>query len=241
MNRWLRNGLACAVPACALASLLAAAQPAAAQPATGRYDVLTGVDVGSHSTYIYAGGVAGLMGPLSQSGPLVRVWADHLSYQFKSGSTRVMARGWGQSVSLGYQFVYATGLVSAYAGVSHRETTVPAGVTSRSKGSKTEARLETDWFQQLSDDLSSHVIGRLVTGTANYWARGRLWYQTPVKIAVAPEITWQGNPDYKAHRFGMAARTPVGRTVSATIDAGYEKNSHFAGGAYGGLSLSIRF
>ncbi|SRR5579883_2484204 len=220
--------------------VLTVTQPARADDAENVI-ALTGIDVGGHSVYGYVGGVAGLAGPLTQSGPLARLWVDHLSYDFASGTRKVTARGFGESASGGYQWVYASGLISGYAGISQRNTSVPAGVTSREKGSKTEARFEADWFQQLSGNLKSEVIASLVTGTADYWARARLWYRTPMKIAVAPEFVYLGNPDFKAHRFGLAVQAPVASTVKATVDAGYEKNSHFAGGAYGGLALSIPF
>lgn len=220
--------------------LLTATQPARAEDA-GNILALTGIDVGGHSVYGYAGGVAGLA-PLTQSGPLVRLWADHLSYDLNSGARKVTARGFGENASVGYQWVYAgNSSLAGYAGVNHRNTTVPAGVASREKGSKTNARVEADWFQQLTDNLNSHIIASLVTGTVDYWVRARLWYQTPMKIAFAPEFVYLGNPDFKAHRFGAAAQASITSAVKATIDAGFEKNSHFPNGAYGGFALSVLF
>ncbi|MGO8913134.1 MAG: cellulose biosynthesis protein BcsS [Bradyrhizobium sp.] len=237
MKHWFQNAADWIVPACLLAG--AVARPAAA---ADHFDALTGVDVGGHSTYEYVGGIAGLAGPLSQSGPLVRLWADHLTYDFTSGTTKVTAKSWGENASLGYQFVYATGLVSGYAGINSRTTTMPTAIVSREKGSKTNARLEADWFQQLPYNLRTDAIGNLVTGTGDYWTRARLLYQTNlIGIAVGPETIWQGNPDYKVHRFGLAAEAPLCSAAKATVDFGYEKNSHFSSDGYGGAHISVMF
>jgi hypothetical protein len=238
MKSWAQYAAYRIVPACLFAATLALARPAAAD----NFNALTGVDVGGHSTYEYVGGIAALAGPLSQSGPLVRLWSDHLTYSFLSGTTKVNANSWGESGSLGYQFVYATGLIAGYAGIDHSDTTMPSTIMSREKGSNTNARLEADWFQQLPHNLRTDEIGSLVTGTVDYWTRARLLYQTAFcGIAVGPETIWQGNPDYNAHRFGLAADAPVGSIVKATVDFGYEKISRVNSSGYGGVSLSVSF
>jgi hypothetical protein len=203
---------------------------------------MSGVDVGGHSDYEYFGGLVALAGPLSQSGPLVRIWTDRLSYDFLQGTRKVQAHGWGQSASLGYQLIYGDGSLAGYVGIDHRDTSMPSDIASREKGSQTGARLEADWFQRLTPTLKADVIGSLVTGTLDYWTRARVLYETPFQgVAVGPEVTWQGSPDYDAHRFGLGAELPVGRVVKATFDVGFEKISHSNGTAYGGLGLSVPF
>jgi len=221
-----------------LASLLAAAPAARA----GSILALTGVDVSNHSLYGYAGAIATLKGGSGDSGPLVRLWWDRLTYDFMGAPGKVDANSWGESASLGWQRTHASGMVSGYVGVDARNTTLTPSVSSRSAGEHTGARFELDVDQRFCSDWRFNGIGSFVTGSDDYWARGQWLYALKGGLAAGPETVWMGNPDYDAHRFGVAlAGVPIYKSLKASIDAGYDKNSNEPAGAYGSVGLTASF
>ena len=203
---------------------------------------LSGVDGGAHSFYGYAGGIAALDGNIDQSGPLVRLWADYLTYEFFSGPTKVDADSVGVSVSAGYQYFHSSGVVSGFLGVETRNTVLSPDVSAATKGVRTGARMEVDAIQRLTQDLTADAIGSFLTNTNDYWTRARLLYKAHDSFALGPETIWQGNAVYNAYRIGAAfVGGPIFGSVTVTIDAGYEKNENLSPGGYAGLSVGVTF
>jgi cellulose biosynthesis protein BcsS len=203
---------------------------------------LTGVDVSAHSLYGYAGAIATLKGGADESGPLVRVWWDRLTYDFQGAPGKVDASSWGDSASLGWQHAYASGMVSGYAGIDSRNTKLTPSVASKSAGEHTGARFELDVDHRINGDWRFNQIGSYVTANADYWTRTQLLHALKDGLVVGPEMIWMGNPDYDAHRFGAAVMgIPIYKSLKAAIDAGYDKNSSEPAAAYGSLSLAASF
>jgi hypothetical protein len=221
-----------------LASFLAVVPAARA----GSILALTGVDVSNHALYGYGGAIATIKGGPGDSGLLVRLWWDRLTYDFIGAPGRVDANSWGESASLGWQQAIPSGMLSGYVGIDARNTTLTPGVSSRSAGEHTGGRFELDLDRRFCTDWRFDGIGSFVSGSDDYWTRGQLLYALKGGLAVGPETVWMGNPDYDARRFGVAlAGVPLYKSLKAAIDAGYDKNSNEPAGAYGSVSLAAAF
>jgi cellulose synthase/poly-beta-1,6-N-acetylglucosamine synthase-like glycosyltransferase len=202
--------------------------------------VLAGTDQSTTSSYVYAGSIISLSGNLAQSGPLLRIWADRLNYDYTTNGQRINAASWGEDLAAGYQHVSGQNVLSGYVGIDDRTTALFPAVSSRIAGTRTGARAEVDADQTIAGPLAINAVASYVTGSAEYWSRAQLLYRLGGTLRLGPEATWQGDPDYHGSRIGATlAGISLGK-LSLGLNGGSQRINGAAGG-YGSVSLSAAF
>lgn len=202
---------------------------------------LTGVDVSEHSDYVYLGGVAQLDHPSDQSGALAKLWIYHLNYDYLDAKKKIDASADGEQVSLGYQWIRPTGLISVYLGIGSRDTRLPHNVNSSQKGRLTGAIAEIDLNQDLGGDLVFGGIFSYSERSKDYWNRFRLMDKMSSGLRLGPELILQGSPDYSASRLGLAMSGINLGKFSLEGSVGYTKTEGIRGGGYAGINAAYPF
>jgi hypothetical protein len=225
------------VPAALISLAAAIAIPALADPTPLLF--LAGTDVSPTSTYTSIGLIASFNGDLGKSGSVVRLWGDRLTYDFQSGGTRIGATSWGQSISLGYQWVDKNGFETAYAGYDNRTTDLSPVVPSQTLGTKDGARFEVDTTRAFGSLLHASAIGSLTTATHDYWTRVEILTGASTHAMFGPLFVLQGNPDYHGFRSGFTLENMRLTSHIATALAVGTQRINGAAGVFTSLSLSV--
>lgn len=98
---------------------------------------LGGAQYGANASYSFIGSVIPLPGSTLGSGFAARLWGDYLTYNYKSGLTKIDASGWGGELAGVYQFSGGWGWSDLSVGARYRDTHLsPIDPNNRARGAR---------------------------------------------------------------------------------------------------------
>lgn len=213
-------------------------------PATANAQTLvpvTGVDHSSTSSYAHAGAIRKVGGTFNESGPVVRVWGDRLTYHFDANERAVEASSYGGNASLGYRWASPASSFALYGGVDLRHTGFSIPLDRPNRGLHLGARMQAEGRHRIGD-LAVDGIAVFVTGTNEYWTRAGAVRYLSEWISIGPEIVHQGSATYESRRLGLQFNgLPMGGGIRMSINGGVEKNARLRPVPYASFSMVRSF
>lgn len=193
------------------------------------------------SAYAFAGAIVplGTDAVLGQ-GWIQRYWLDWVEYRFDSEGEQVRARAPGFSASIGYQNSDGTGSWAAYAGAGYRDTDLtPDRPNAKVRDAQSSLLLLVETDRRFAEAWRFTGAIQYSAGPDSYWSRVKLLNRTS---GAGPwwgwEIVFQGDPDYKAYKFGLVLdELPVGNRTSVNFKLGVVKTQGLETDAYAGVEL----
>jgi hypothetical protein len=193
------------------------------------------------SAYAFAGAIVplGTDAVLGQ-GWVQRYWLDWVEYRFDSEGEQVRARAPGFSASLGYQNSAGTGSWAAYAGVGYRDTDLtPDRPTAKVRDAQSALLLLVETDRRFAEAWRFNGAIQYSAGPDSYWSRAKFLHKSSGSTFWhGVEIVFQGDPDYKAYKFGSVLdELPVGKHVTANFKLGVVKTQGLGPDAYVGIEF----
>ena len=106
---------------------------------------LGGAQYGRMHPTLYIGSVIPLPGSTLGSGFAARLWGDYLTYNYRTGSAKIDAAGWGSELAGVYQFSGPWGWSDLSAGARYRDTNLsPDDPNNRARGAHVYLTLQAD-------------------------------------------------------------------------------------------------
>ena len=223
-------------------------------PTSGKaYEAFAGFQIDNEQQYFsYAGLRATLNRPTWFAEPFLQLFAFRQRFFFRSEGQLLE----GQL----NQLTPAVGLNKTINGLTLQVSAGPALRLTQEETASTDEEgavtREKETIRKVGYDLSAYTSystdGETFEGVFSYtnlsnFFFGRLrWlhyeFETPQGIPVNPglELSASGNSDFKESSVGGLLGTEIGK-IEILLKGGYQNNSTFHGGGYGGIELYVRF
>jgi len=230
----LRRGLIAAL--CAAVSV---AVPVGAQERLW----LAGTELSADNSYSYAGLLLPAFGGNLGDGFVQRYWVDRLTYRYDSAGRRIEAESLGAEAALGYVRPTTGGSLSGMLGVLYRDTDLsPDDPDSAARGSQWRLKAQGESTQRMGDDLELGLMASYVFGQRAYWSRARLGFPVGDTLRIGPELSLQGDPDYRVTQYGaFLSGLRLGTGIQAGLKAGIRDPRDEGTQAYVGLEVTGLF
>ena len=209
-------------------------------------DVFTGFQIDNRSQYF---GYLGVRTPIFQdsavSGLFVQAISSGLGYSFKTNGQLLDANIQSIVPSLGISTTLGGWTLSAHAGPQFRrieEQQLNASSTIAYQAG-VYGQLEALYWQE---KWNLHAIGSYADLDNFFWSRlrGKVLAYKPEKICCATYIGWDmtgmGNADFRGVMTGPLAEIQISK-VFFLVRSGYQHNTTFHSGAYGGFEIYFPF
>ena len=195
----------------------------------------SGLDFAKGAEYQFLGTIVSLSGDLSKSGPALRVYGSHLTYDLDPGT----GTAWQGDGMLGYAFNRGKYSGGVYAGVDVQNFRLsPDDPTARVRGTETGFKVSAD-VETSKEDLPYYfnLNGNYSTAFQSYWARARAGWNLHKNMTFGPEVIALGSIDFDAQRVGAFASFKLEiiphRPLELTISGGHQFVSHSGGSSSG--------
>jgi len=218
-----------------LAGLAAGFCLAAIAPSQAAGTYLAGASGGVSYDYAFAGAIV----PLTDNpGPAVRIWADHLDYDYIAGSGgKIQAAGWGGAVAGVYQFSGAWGWTNLSAGVDYRNTLLSApDPGNQQRGSHGYFAAQADGGLNLDEDWRVTGLASYTPDTHGYLTQAGLDRAVATDVRLGLVGTLQGDKNYQQVAGGVTAYFQVTPALQLAPFVGGSKSGKDSG-VYGGVTL----
>jgi len=204
---------------------------------------LAGSELSPDNSYSYAGLLLPAFGGNLGDGFIQRYWVDRLTYRYDSAGRRIDAESLGAEAALGYVTPTANGSLSGMLGVLYRNTDLsPDDPDSAARGSKWRIKAQGESTQRLAGELELGLMASYVFGQKAYWSRARLGYPLGDGLRAGPELSLQGDPDYRVTQYGaFLSGLRLGTGIQAGLKAGIRDPRDEGSQAYVGLELTGLF
>jgi hypothetical protein len=237
-----------AIGACA-ALVLGSAAPADAQGTRNPISTaaIFGFDVGPSAETGYAGAIYALNGDSSRDGFLIRGLGVYSSYDYDAAVGAVDGDMVLFDGMVGYQIMRSNIRVAGFVGVEYQDHDLsPNDPANSVNGDETGFKAVGEVTLGHGNALFINLIGAYSTAFETHWVRFRPGYNYE-RFTFGPEIIWQGNESYDAHRVGgyLTMRLPD-TPFDVTVSSGYHKNEDSGifgddNGAYGSINIGVVF
>src|SRR5258706_262146 len=204
-----------------------------------RADVLylSGAEHGANSSYAFVGSIIPLPGDALGSGFAMRLWGDYLSYDYKSGATKIEGSGWGGEAAGGYQFSGAWGWSNLSVGTRYRDTKFsPDDPSNRARGAHFYFTLQADGGYNIDASWRLRGIASYTSTVTGYFVQPAIDRAISNIVRVGLDATFQGDKSYKQVSAGVNVSIAIDDRRSLGLRAG-ATTSGAGSGLYAGLSF----
>jgi hypothetical protein len=198
---------------------------------------LAGTQFGANSSYSYAGAILPLPGNVAGSGFAARFWGDYLTYDYRSGATKIDASGWGGEVAGVYQFSGAWGWSNLSAGGRYRDTSFsPDDPGNRARGSRLYLTLQADGGYNIDSNWQFRGIASYLSNVTGYFVQPTIDRSIWNGLRAGIDATFQGDRSYKQVYVGANLSIAFDDHRSLGLRAG-TMASGGGSGLYAGISF----
>ena len=208
--------------------------------------LLVGGSTSRDADYAYVGAIIPIGSKLNENGLRVRVWGEHLSYDYGSGATAHSASATGTALGLGYRFgLSPSAAVTVGINARHRNTNLSLpDPFNKESGSHTRGVLSLDGQFVAADKVNVLFDVERQFSPNAYWARARVpFVVTSGGLTLGPEVSAHGSSQYHARLFGLVlgGLLPSGKGADLSFLLGTSKISKRSSTGYGGVEFVYQF
>jgi hypothetical protein len=200
---------------------------------------LGGAQYGANASYSYIGSVIPLPGSTLGSGFAARLWGDYLTYNYRTGSAKIDAAGWGGELAGVYQFSGAWGWSDLSAGARYRDTNLsPDDPNNRARGSHVYLTLQADGGYNLDANWRFRGIASYTPLITGYFIQPAIDRAISQSVRAGLDVTFQGDRSYKQVYAGANVTIIIDDRRSVGLRAG-TMTSGGGSGLYAGISFVL--
>lgn len=203
---------------------------------------LTGGEMSRTTGYLYLGRLASLEGNSLQPGLAYRLWADRITYEYKSGAITHQATLSNVSAGIGKLFQSDTFSGSGFINLVEQRTSIsPDDLSNDARGSHTTASVSGDLTRRLGEKWYGLLGASYIVRNHNYWTRLRIMHDLEAQRSVGFEYVMMGGPNYSISQTGVVWSGLNVGPAKAAFKGGMRQVSGESTTAYAGVELSASF
>jgi len=200
---------------------------------------LGGAQYGANASYSFIGSVIPLPGSTLGSGFAARLWGDYLTYNYRSGATKIDASGWGGELAAVYQFSGPWGWSDLSAGARYRDTHLsPVDPNNRARGARVYPTIQVDGGYNLDADWQFRGIANYTPTVTGYFVQPSIDRAVSRSIRAGVDVTFQGDSSYRQVYAGANLTVILDDRRSFGLRAG-TMMSGGGSGIYAGISFVL--